>query len=254
MPRGFERAASFCTISGMKTFLILLLAAAPALGADWGRAENSAAAGLVSSRAEISVISGSPLLDMLAARDKVSQPLAIGGQKFLATVVFDAAWDTWFSLKSASGPGAGAWKESDLAAGAVYKYNGLELNLKETDGVVTVASSGGESADVAVSGLFDRLYDGSLRITFGDAVTYAAFRNLEPLTETEGTATMRRDDDGVYYLSVTPDSQIAAGPRWLLAVNGVLYGLRVEDASLLFVSKRIETARVPFAPERRVKR
>lgn len=234
----------------MKILLILLFAAAPAY-AEWGVAEGAAAAALLPARAEISVIGGAPLLSLLAARDKASQPLAIGGQNFLASVVFDSNWDSWFTLKPAGGGlGAGAWKETDLAAGAVYKYKGLELKLKETEGVVSIEAPGGEKAELTVNALFDRLYKDSLQVTFGDIVTYAVFRNLEPLTETEGSVTLRVGSDGLYYYSLTRDAQIEAAPRWLLAINGVLYGLRVEKASLLFVSKPIEMSKSCFESER----
>jgi hypothetical protein len=165
--------------------------------------------------------------------------------------VFDAEWNTWFSLKPVPGPlGAGAWKEADLAGGAVYKYDGLELKLRETDGVVSVEGPGGQKTEISVSALFDRLYKDSIKVTFGGAVTYAVFRNLEPLTESEGTVALRVGSDGLYYYSLTPDSQITGAPRWLLAVNGVLYGLRIEDASLLFVSKKIDGLRPVFPAER----
>jgi len=225
----------------MKILLMLMLAAVPA-GAQWGGEEGRAAAALAGARAETTILGAVPLLDLLAARDQVSVPVTIAGKDFLATVVFDAAWDAWFSLKPATGLGAGAWKETDLAAGAVYKYGGLQLLVKETDGVVTIAGPAGEKAEVAVNALFDKLYGDAVRVTFGDAVTYAVFRNLEPLSEDEGTVTMRRDQEGRYYYSVTSDKLAAAAPRWLLAVNGVLYGLKVEEASLLFVAKPIETA------------
>lgn len=229
--------------------MVLLLAAVPA-SAQWGGAEGAGAAKMVSARAETSIIGGAPLLDLLAARDKASLPLTIGGKNFLATVVFDANWDSWFALKPAAGLGAGAWKETDLAQGAVYEYQDLELKLKETDGVVSIETPGGVKTEVVINELFDRLYNDSLKITFGGIVTYAVFRNLEPLSETEGTVTLRVGSDGLYYFSVTSDSLIGAAPRWLLAVNGVLYGLRIDAASLLFVSKPIEMAKPAFPAER----
>ncbi len=229
---------------------MVLLACAP-VSAQWGASEGRVAAGLVSKRAETSVISGVPLLDLLAARDKAAAPFTMGGKNFLASVVFDANWDSWFTIKPAGGGfGAGAWKETDLAAGAEYKYGDLVLNLKETGGLVAVEAAGGERTEFSVDALFYRLYKDSMQVTFGDAVTYAVFRNLEPLTETEGTVTLRVGSDGLYYFSVTPDAQIASATRWLLAVNGVLYGLRIEEGSLLFVSKPIEMGKPVFAAER----
>lgn len=237
----------------MKILLTLLLAAAPLSAGNWENAPVKAA-GLLAARAETVVIGAAPLLDLLAARDLVSQPLQIGGVKFLATVVFDDNWDTWFLLKPASGLGAGAWKETDLAAGAVYRYGGLELRIKAEKGVVRIDRGTEESKEVSVNGLFDKLYADSLKVTFGGLITYAVFRNLEPLTEQEGTVTLRLGSDGLYYYSVTRDLLAAAAPRWLLAVNGVLYGLRVEEASLLFVSKKIDMAKPALPRERALAR
>ena len=64
---------------------------------------------------------------------------------------------------------------------------------------------------------------------------------------------MRRDQEGRYYYSLTGDVQAAAAPRWLLAVNGVLYGLKVEESALLFVAKPIEM-KVSRQPELRSER
>ena len=233
----------------MKILILLLLAAAP-VSAEWGRAETSAASALASARAETSVIGGVPLLDLLAERDKAALPLTIGGKNFLASVVFDADWETWVTIKPAGGGlGAGAWKETGLALGAVYNYDGLALKLKETGGTVSVEAAGGEKAEFTVNSLFDRLYNDSMKFTFG-IITYSVFRNLEPLSEIEGTVTIRMGSDGLYYFSVTRDSLVESAPRWLLAINGVLYGLRVEEASLLFVSKPIEMAKPAFPAER----
>lgn len=233
----------------MKILITLLLAAAPLSAGTWENAPGRAA-GLLAGRAETVVIGGAPLLDLLAARDQLSQPLELGGVKFLATVVFDDNWDTWFLLKPAAGLGAGAWKETELAAGAVYRYGGLVFQLKAEKGVIRIARGTEESKEVSVNSLFDKLYADAMKVTFGGLITYAVFRNLEPLTEEEGTVTLRLGSDGLYYYSVTRDSLVAAATRWLLAVNGVLYGLRVEDASLLFVSKKIDMAKPALRLER----
>lgn len=232
--------------------MMLMMAAVPA-SAEWGRSESAAAAGLLAARSEISVISATPLLELLAARDKASLPLEIGGEKLLVSVVFDAAWDAWLMIKPVSGFGAGAWKEDVLETGVVYKYKGLELRITKTGDAVAIEGAGAR-VETTMTALFDQLYNNSLKVTFGDAVTYAVFRNLEPLTENEGTVSLRVGSDGLYYFSLTPDGQIADYPRWLLAVNGVLYGLRIDYGSLLFVSKPIEMSRPVLLPERAVRR
>lgn len=235
----------------MKIFLILMLACSPA-AAEWGRAESAAAAGLAAA-SEIEIIGGAPLLDLLAARDGGSLPLELAGESFLATVVFDGNWNSWFALKPAAGPGGNAWSGEMLEKGVVYKYKEKEFSISGR-GDALVIEADGVRHETSFAALFDRLYAGSMQVSFGGAVTYAVFRNTEPLTEGQGTVSLRRGSDGLYYFSLTPDGLIEDYPRWLLAVNGVLYGLRLDSGSLLFVSKKIDMRREAPVPERRISR
>jgi len=206
-------------------------------------------------RAEVSVIGRESLPVLLAARDKACRPLTIGGQDFLATVVFDGNWSTWFMLKPArGGSGGGIWTEEELVAGSVYSGQGLELRLKETGGVISVETADGERIEFSLTSLFDRLYDYSPQINFGGVMTYAVVRNLGPLTGDAGTVTIRLGSDGLYYYSLTSDKLISASPRWLLVANGMFYGLRVEDTSLLFVSKPVAEAGPAPSAERALPR
>jgi len=226
----------------------MLLCALPA-SAEWGRAEGDSVRALAESRAGVQIIGGAPLLDLLADRYKAALPLELGGARFLATVMFDADWNEWFTLKPEGGGAAAAWSYKMLEAGVVYEHGGRELKLKKTGDTVVAESKAGKTG-VSLAGLFDLLYEKSMKVTFGGIVTYAVIRNLEPLSEGEGTVSLRLGSDGLYYYSLTPDKSIEDGPRWLLAVNGVLYGLRVEDGSLLFVSKQIEMKKFVPVPER----
>lgn len=232
----------------MKSLILLFLCVAP-VSAEWGQAENAAVLGLAETRAEVQVIGGAPLTDLLAARYKAALPVELGGAKFLATVMFDAAWDEWFVLKPEGCGAAGAWSYKMLETGVVYEYGGRKLKLKKAGDLVSVESAAGR-AEVSVTGLFDLLYGKSVKVTFGGIVTYALFRNLEPLAGDEGTVALRVGADGLYYYSLTPDASIAEQPRWLLAVNGVLYGLRADAGSLLWVSKEIELDKAAVTPER----
>ena len=120
------------------------------------------------------------------------------------------------------------------------KYAGGELKVKEENGTIVLTGPGGGSAQTSSGELFDLLYANSTQVTFGDAVTYAVARNMAPLSMNQGTLTLRQGTDGLYYYSLTPDAQITGQPRWLLAVNGVVYGLRLDGPELAFVSKVLE--------------
>lgn len=198
---------------------------------------------------DIEIIGGAPLLDMLASRDKASLPLELAGESFLATVAFDGEWNLWFALKPASGPGGNAWSGEMLDNGVLYKYKDKEFAISRQGDAVAMEADG-ERFETSFAALFDRLYSGSMKVSFGGAVTYAVFRNTEPLSEDQGTVSLRLGSDGLYYFSLTPDGLIEDYPRWLLAVNGVLYGLRLDSGSLLFVSKKIDMLREAPLPER----
>jgi hypothetical protein len=236
----------------MKSLILILLCALPAQ-AEWGRVETEAVRAAAADRAEVQVIGGAPLTDLLADRYKAALPLELGGARYFATVMFDAEWNEWFTLKPEGGGTAAAWPYKMLEAGVVCECGGRELRLRKAGDAIHIESRSGRT-EVSVNSLFDLLYGKSVKITFGGLVPYAVFRNLEPLSEGEGTVALRLGSDGLYYYSLTPDKNIEGGPRWLLAVNGVLYGLRIADGSLLFVSKKIELDKVTTLPERPVAR
>lgn len=223
------------------------------VSAEWGRVETESVRAAAADRGEVEIIGGAPLTGLLADRYKAALPLELGGARFLATVMFDAEWNEWFTLKPEGGGAAAAWTYKMLEAGVAGECGGRKLRLRKAGDAVYIESPSGRT-EVSINSLFDLLYGKSMKVTFGGLVTYAVFRNLEPLSEGEGTVSLRLGSDGLYYYSLTPDKNIEGGPRWLLAVNGVLYGLRIADGSLLFVSKKIELDKVTTLPERPVAR
>ena len=200
------------------------------------------------------VLKEMPLLDLLAERVATSGVIELGGTSFLASVVLDDNWDVYFQLKQkGSCANPGVWKEESLKDGVVFKYTGGELNIKKENDVIVLTDAKGNSSTTSSAKLFDLLYTGSSEVTFADLVTYAVIRNFAPLSGNEGIITLRKGSDGLYYYSLTPDKQVAGSPRWLLAINGVLYGLRITDTDAVFLAKPIEAAQKPSFLERQLK-
>lgn len=187
----------------------------------------------------IETVKTMPILDLMAERTISSKELIVGATVFLASVVLDDEWEVYFQLKQkGSQANPGVWKETALKDGVTYKFNGGELKVTEKDGFIGLIGSSA-TAETSTAELFDLLYTKSSKIELGGLVTYAVIRNFTPLTGNEGTITLRLGSDGLYYYSLTPDTQVAAVPRWLLAINGVLYGLKATDTDLVFVSKEL---------------
>ena len=231
----------------IKALVISLFFAAPAMGAaDPGPILEAGGQNAVT------VIKTVPLLDLMAERTVSSKVLTLGATSFLAAAVLDDNWDVYLQIKEkGSRANPGVWGEAALKAGVIYKYSGGEINIIERNGFISVTDSGGASAQTAFGELFDLLYANSTKAEFGGLVTYAFIRNLTPLTNNEGTIALRMGSNGAYYYSLTPDDQVAVHPRWLLAINGVLYGLKATDTETVFVSKPIEAgAAADFLVER----
>jgi len=200
---------------------------------------------------DITIIENKSLLELLAERDKASVKIDINGQIFYATYVFDSNWDIWFSLKPENSWGA-AWTEKELEGGVYYSYKDIKLIIRIIDGVINIQYSPYESIDLKKEDIFSSLYRNSYKITFGGIVTYAIFRNISPLTEEEGTVALRIGSDGLFYYSLTLDKNIENAPRWLLAINSVLYGMKINDDSLSFVSKPIQIKKTIFFDEKKI--
>ncbi len=225
-----------------------------ALDFDSVSGDNTLMMDLARRQNETTVLQEMPLLDLLAERAATSGVIALDGTSFLAAIALDDNWDVYFQLSQAgSAANPGVWKEDALKNGATFKYPGGELKIKEENGLIAITDAKGNKVTVSSDELFDLLYAGSSSITFGETITYAVIRNFAPLSGSEGTITLRKGTDGFYYYSLTPDRQVVSAPRWLLAINGVLYGLKVTDTNAVFVSKHIETALKPFSRERQLK-
>ncbi|MDQ7772328.1 MAG: hypothetical protein RDU13_02270 [Elusimicrobiales bacterium] len=236
----------------MKSILLsLVMASAPAAALDFDSPArgNAAFAGALRP-APVLEAARLPLDGLLAERLSSAKHFVLDGTAFLARVSFDAEWNAWFGL-AAEGNGApeGAWEEGGLAAGVTYSYPGGTLSIKAADGKITISDGKGGSSDTSMGELFDLLYAGSSRVRFADLVEYAVVRNSDPVSREEGTLTLRIGSDGLYYYSLTADALVTGQPRWLLAINGVLYGLKYAPPDLVFVSKEIEM-RTEFPAER----
>ncbi len=222
--------------------LSLLLAAAPAAALEFDSPARGNAAFAAELRPEPVLETTRMSLERLQAeRPASSKRFVLDGAAFSARVSFDGEWNVWFELgaEEPSRPAA-SWREDALPAGAAYEYAGGALSIRAEAGRILISDGKGGSLETSMAELFDLLYAGSSKVKFADLVEYAVIRNSDPVSRAEGTVTLRLGSDGLYYYSLTPDALVAGQPRWLLAINGVLYGLKYAPPDLVFVSKVIE--------------
>jgi len=227
----------------MKNILLFLfISAAPAAALDFDSPARGNAALAESLRpAPVLELTRLPLADLLAERLASSKRFVLDGTAFRAWVSFDAEWNAWFGIEAGEArPPDGSWREDALAAGVTYGYRGGTLSIRSEGGRILISDGKGGSLETSMAELFDLLYAGSSKVKFADLVEYAVARNSDPVSGAGGTVTLRVGSDGLYYYSLTPDVLVTGQPRWLLAINGVLYGLKYAPPDLSFVSKEIE--------------
>ncbi|MEW5950300.1 MAG: hypothetical protein GX447_00855 [Elusimicrobia bacterium] len=199
--------------------------------------------------AEENILGKTPLLEILSQRDSSSALLDLAGDKFTASYSLDNNWDLWFYIKPQIGLGAGAWKLEKLNDKVFYSYGQTKAIIAREQGTIFIQYSRYENIEISEKELFEKLYDNSPKITFGGLVTYAYLRNISPLSEKEGIITLRKDNNGNLFYSLTQDFEINGKTRWLMAANGVLYGLKISNGELVFVSKPINIQKLSFLNE-----
>ncbi len=98
---------------------------------------------------------------------------------------------------------------------------------------------------VPVPGLIRGLYDASLHVLLGGAVDYAVVVEDGPVPES--LCLLRRDNGGTIWVTHRSKAEMAE-LQWFLAVNGTLYGMRMEGDSLVFYSKPVPPAGAAAVP------
>ncbi|MEK7705201.1 MAG: hypothetical protein AAB426_09600 [Myxococcota bacterium] len=182
---------------------------------------------------------------LAVARPSADVRVTVGKQVLRCTYSVDASWDLQFTIVPEGAPAyARSFSAKQLAAGARLELSSGALMLQETDGVITfrrVAGTqvGKDVARVTSDEVFDALYDRSQQLTFDGTVTYAVIRNTDPKDGALGIMLVRRDCEGQYFYSLGRDEALRDPIKWIVGINGVLYGMKVVGPDLVFFAKRI---------------
>ncbi len=183
-----------------------------------------------------------PLEQLEADRQRAGNLIEIEDYKFFSTLVFDDNWDIYFAIwpKDSSMDEKTVWSETELEKGAVYEYRGIKFNIALKNRIISmryVKKGKRFISRISYNDIFDRLYAKSKKIIFSNMVKYAIVRNHEPLKDKAGIIALRLDRYGKFWYSFNLDDKISNQIKWLVGVNGVLYGIKVRDNNLVFFSK-----------------
>ncbi len=186
-----------------------------------------------------------PLNQLALERQESFNLIELGKYRFSSTLIIDNNWELYFAIwpEGSSMADKTIYYEAELSKGVVYGYKGIKFNIVLQDGIInlTYNDNGNEVASrISYNDMFHKLYFNAEKIIFADMVEYAIIRNHDPLNDKDGIITLRRDSNGMFWYSFNLDDIITRQTKWLVAINGVLYGMHIRDNNLGFFSKVID--------------
>jgi len=185
------------------------------------------------------VLARAPLAGLAAAQARGARTYAFGGAPLEAAVAFDANGEDWLVLRQ--GAWRGAYPYSALAAGAAADLPSGRASLKADHGKIALAAASGETLTLSERELLDALYAAATKFELGP-VTYAALWHDGRGGTPAALDLMRRDAQGDYFITYRAPAQMKGPTQWVMATNGLIYGMRIEGLELVFVDKPLPTA------------
>lgn len=173
------------------------------------------------------------LSEVLAAQEGAFVERAGPLDKFAFAAAFDHEGAPW--IKARQGAWRGAYPAEALVAGVEAELPSGRHRLWLERGIVKIKPAARDVAPaaVAVEELYHALYERAAKLNI-PAVEYALLHEAGESLEA-AVCLLRRDDQGRYWVGFNRLARLAR-VRWFAAVNGQMYGMRVEGPLLVFVT------------------
>ena len=202
-----------------------------------------------------SELSSVSLSKLAVERRESANLIEIGNYKFFSTLITDNNWELYFAIwpENSSMDNKTLWLGAELEKGVVYEYQGIKFNIVLENGNITIAYDESENkfiSKISYDDIFLKLYFNAEKIIFADRVEYAIIRNHDPLNDKDGIIALRRDREGMFWYSFNLDDIISNQIKWLVGINGVLYGMRVCSENLVFFSKIVDMDKKIYGKEK----
>lgn len=181
----------------------------------------------------------------------------VGGEPLDFSLGFDPAYEPWAKLRQ-EGMFA-AFPRGRLERGVELDFPRGRYRISYADGALFAASTRedsraspavtpGRSVRVPARSLLDALYERGRPAVFPPVRYVILFEDGGLLPPS--VAMLRRDVEGTYWTACRNLDALRA-LHWLLAVDGIMFGMRWEGEALAFYSKPVPPAGKPFFPSER---
>lgn len=225
-------------MEGMNEALASLAAAAALVGAPASAPVPTPRAAVAPAPNGETTIARATLDAVSAAQAAGAATRSVDGSDLSAAMAFNPDGDAWFLLRS--GARSGVFSEAALKTGAAVDLPGGRATLKVADAVLTVAGASGTSVEFREKDLLDALYEAAIKVDLG-TVRYAVLHR-DGRDSPASECLLRRDARGNYFVASYSPADARKATIWVVAVDGVLYGMRLRGPELIFVSKPLSAA------------
>lgn len=186
------------------------------------------------------------LKEVARDQDRAWLPLEVGAHTLWLSAGFGPEYELFVKVRQ--GGVTVALPQSKLEAKAVVALPEGRYRLEYEGGIVrafALDESGG--GQLFAMDLIGSLYRTAVLVRLG-VVDYAVLYEDGALIGKSATF-LRQDQGGRFYLAYRDAAQLAK-IEWLLAVNGIMYGVRLEGGTLGFYSKPVPPVSALSFPER----
>lgn len=221
----------------MNAFSALLisaqLAGAPANSPAAGTTVPAVSPEAAGEAAGVRPIGRAPLAGISAGRDRAAVRRTLGGRELGFTLALGPDGYLW--VKVAAEKGFKIISIPALRRVVDAEIGGVFYRFRMKGDLIEAAAHSGETVRVSLRHMAESLYELGLHAAFGPVVYTMLYEDGAVLPEAAGL--LRKDDAGDFWVTYAPPE--GSGIHWFLAVDGTMFGLRLERPELAFYSQPV---------------
>ncbi|MBI4387013.1 MAG: hypothetical protein HY551_06495 [Elusimicrobia bacterium] len=175
------------------------------------------------------------LREVLRAQERIYETRPIASAALDFGIGFDPTGYAWGKFRQRGY--AAAFSVEKLKEGLEWNFPSSRYRLSFSRGNFSASPARQQSpvAEVPLLILLSRAFEEGRQVQFGP-VRYALL--YEDGRDIPGSLSLlRKDEDGIFWVTYNGLEQARAGIRWFLSVNGTLFGLRLEGEHIVFYKK-----------------
>lgn len=195
-----------------------------------------------------------PLREIAAEQDRAVAYEAVGQGRVGFNIALDPQAELWVEFRQGENLVGHPIPALEKGVDARFPVEDYRFAVQDwTVRAYPLAAPQSPQANLPVPALLRSAYELSLHVLF-DPVEYAVLTEDGKSGVPASLSLLRQAQDGTLYVTYNKLSDLQAKLKWFLAVNGVMFGMKLEGDSLVFYSQPVPDIGLRRAPEKRLPR